>query len=63
LQNGSVSWYLSIGSEIQWKDIAASAQTKRRSGAGPVRNFLDGQGLTGRFSFRRQSDASFGFRF
>jgi hypothetical protein len=35
---------------MQWLDIAASAQTERRGGAEPVRNFLDGQGLTGRFS-------------
>jgi len=27
-------------------DIAAGAQTERRGGAGPVRKFLDGQGLT-----------------
>jgi hypothetical protein len=36
-------------SAVHWKDIASGAQTKRRGGARPVRNFLDGQGLTGHF--------------
>ena len=31
-----------LWSAVQWKDIAADAQTERRSGAGPVRNLLDG---------------------
>jgi hypothetical protein len=29
--------------------IVPGAQTERWGGAGPVGNFLDGQGLTGRF--------------
>jgi len=33
----SVWWFA-----IRWKDIASSAQTERRVGAGPVRDFLDG---------------------
>jgi hypothetical protein len=35
----------------RWTDIAASAQTERRGGAGPVRGLLGGKDLTGRFSF------------
>src|SRR5262245_52257059 len=30
-------------SAIQWKNIAASAQTERRGGAGPVRGLLGGK--------------------
>jgi len=29
-------------SALHWKDIAVGAQIERRSGAGPVRNLLDG---------------------
>jgi hypothetical protein len=32
-------------------DIAASAQTERRGGAGPVSGLLGGKDLTGRFAF------------
>src|SRR5262245_61964319 len=44
-------------SAIQWRDIAAGAQTERRSGAGPVRGLLAGKDPTGRFSCRSQDTA------
>ena len=40
-----------VGNPIQWRDIAAGAQTERRGGAGPVRGLLGGKDLTGRFSW------------
>jgi hypothetical protein len=45
-----------LRSAIRWRDIAFSAQTDRWDGAGPVRNFLDGQGLTGRFALDDGTD-------
>src|SRR5207249_2422607 len=39
-------------SAIQWRDIAAGAQTERRGGAGPVRGLLGSKDLTGRFVSR-----------
>ncbi|MND07267.1 hypothetical protein D3C83_291420 [compost metagenome] len=35
-------------------NIAASAQTERQGGAGPVRGLLGGKDLTGRFCFSDQ---------
>ena len=40
-----------VGNPIQWRDIAAGAQTERRGGAGPVRSLLGGKDLTGRFCY------------
>src|SRR6266545_5426008 len=42
-----------VRSAIEWRDIAAGAQTERRGGAGPVGGLLGGKDPTGRYVLSR----------